>query len=236
MTCWRERRSAFLSAILSILDRCAPPPKPSSTQNTLPRCVTTEIPRTSPLHLLSEWAAPPLVLALAKTPCLPTTARNPCPLCRKRENLATRSTQSSPGLKKVSRDSYNETHSVSNLLSNTVDVIVLLTSAASPQHPLCWIYCGGYCYLCEGLSDVVWMTFGFQTEKNTGTKKDRRSRHPRISNTPFTLGSTLSLGSLLWVCTAGKSEHFVIRSVSDCTCLLRLNITSTLGHFDTAPL
>lgn len=125
---------------------------------------------------------------------------------------------------------------VSNFLGNTIDVVVMSTCTALPQHPLCWVFCGAYCSsclgsLCEVLSDVLWLTFGFQTEKSTETKKDRRSHHPQISNTPFMLGSTPSLGSLLWVWTASKSQHFVIRSFS----WLHLNITFTLRRFDAAP-
>lgn len=105
--------------------QCTHPPRaPPRPRSTLPRCATTETPRISPLPLLSEWVAPPLAPAPAKTHCRPITVRNRCPQFRRRENLATRSSQSSLGLKKVRRDNSNQTYSVWNLWSSIVLIVM----------------------------------------------------------------------------------------------------------------
>lgn len=148
MTCWRERRLAHLSVCHPVHPRPLRSPKLSSTHNALLRCVTTEIPRTSPPPLLSEWAAPLLALAPAKTCCLPTTAPNRCPPCRRKGNLATRSSQFSLELKKVWRDNSNETHSVSNLFITTGDVMIgVLHWRRCHSSKLCRSHCFSFCLL-----------------------------------------------------------------------------------------
>lgn len=76
-------------------------PSPVNPSPHIRRCAITATLRTNPPPLRSGWAAPSSAPAPAKTPSRPTTAPNRCPLCPRRENLATKSSQSFLELKKV---------------------------------------------------------------------------------------------------------------------------------------
>lgn len=102
MLMWAPPCALFLCHRVRPLQLWSPSPlSPREAPSNPQRCAITEMLRINPLPLRSGWAAPSSAPALARTPCQPTTALNRCPLCPRRGNLATKSSQSSLELKKV---------------------------------------------------------------------------------------------------------------------------------------